>query len=124
MKMTNSSSIHIFKILYGWCVSIPVFYYENEDDIAEKIRDFQSKINEGSSDDPILDKLLSKTKVKRTKQKGEYRVAPIKDHSLLYFSTKHQALFFINLLMKEDGDQSDKLDIEGAYKLSLKQITE
>lgn len=122
--MSKNLTVNIFKVLSGWCVSIPVYFYENEDEVATKIREFQNKVNEGISDDPVLDKLLSKTKIKRVKKSGEYRVASIKDNSLLYFTSKHQALFFVNILFEEDGNQNNKLDIEAAYNLAVKQITE
>jgi len=122
----ETNSIQIFKIIHGWCVSLPVYFYENPDDVVDKIREFQSKVNSNLSSDPLLESLLSDTKSKKSSKEveGEYRVANLLNHSLLYFPKKSQALLFIDLIMDENGSQIKEMDIVEAYETSKVKITE
>jgi hypothetical protein len=119
----ESKNIYIFKMISGWGVSLPVYYYQNPDELVEKMRSFQDKLNDSFNNDPILDKILKEAKVNKS-EKNTYKISTVNDNLFLYFPKKQQALFFIDLIMEEDGSQNKELDIEEAYKVSIKQITQ
>jgi len=119
----ESKNISIFKMISGWGVYLPVYYYQNPDEIAEKMQSFQNIINDSFNNDPILDKILKDAKVNKS-NKNTYRIYIDNDNLFLYFPKKQQALFFIDLIMEENGSQNKEFDIEEAYKISIKRITE
>jgi len=87
------------------------------------MRHFQDKMNESVKNDQILNKKNKEAKVNKS-EKNTYKISTVNDNLFLYVPKKQQALFFIDLIMEEDGSQNKELDIEEAYKVSIKQITQ
>ena len=69
-------------MISGWGVSLPVYYYQNPDELVEKMRSFQDKLNDSFNNDPILDKILKEAKVNKS-EKNTYKISTVNDNCIM-----------------------------------------